>query len=197
MIVGSLAGALSAGGGFCVGSSEVIDHQRISATSYTFSCALPAMLASTAIETLDMLQSNPGLLTACRANIAVMRAQLIRSDWVACTSSAQNPVQLLVLKSNITSSRGLSFEQQEQVIQDCVDEALANGVLISRLKRLSPSVNSTPNQQGWQQQPALKVCITTGLSKGETEKAGVVIRHAITKVLTKKARSKLSLPSGI
>lgn len=32
-------------------------------------------------------------------------------------------------------------------------------------------------------QPALKVCITTGLSKKEIERAGIVIRHAITKVV--------------
>jgi len=40
----------------------------------------------------------------------------------------------------------------------------------------------------WQPQPALKVCITTGLTKKETEKAGVVIRHAITKIMTRKKR---------
>ncbi|KAI0872831.1 hypothetical protein GGS24DRAFT_421185 [Hypoxylon argillaceum] len=35
-------------------------------------------------------------------------------------------------------------------------------------------------------QPALKVCITSGLSKKEMEKAGTVIRHAITKVMSRK-----------
>jgi len=34
--------------------------------------------------------------------------------------------------------------------------------------------------------PALKVCVTTGLSKKEIEKAGITIRHAITKILSKK-----------
>lgn len=34
--------------------------------------------------------------------------------------------------------------------------------------------------------PALKVCITSGLSKKEIEKAGVTIRHAITKIMTRK-----------
>lgn len=35
-------------------------------------------------------------------------------------------------------------------------------------------------------QPALKVCITTGLSRKEIEKAGITIRHAITKVVSKR-----------
>lgn len=34
--------------------------------------------------------------------------------------------------------------------------------------------------------PALKVCLTVGLSRKETERAGTTIRHAITKVLRQK-----------
>jgi hypothetical protein len=55
-----------------------------------------------------------------------------------------------------------------------------------------PSTNG--KEEDWKLQPALKVCITTGLTKKEIEKAGVTIRHAITKVLTKKTSSKLALP---
>jgi hypothetical protein len=55
---------------------------------------------------------------------------------------------------------------------------------------------SNGNDEGWKLQPALKVCITTGLSKKEIEKAGVTIRHAITKVLTRKTGTKLVLPAA-
>ena len=57
--------------------------------------------------------------------------------------------------------------------------------------------NSNGKDEEWKLQPALKVCITTGLSKKEIEKAGVTIRHAITKVLTRKTSSKLALPATI
>jgi hypothetical protein len=40
------------------------------------------------------------------------------------------------------------------------------------------------------------VCITTGLAKKGIEKAGVVIRQAIAKVLKKRMSSKLALPNG-
>lgn len=43
-------------------------------------------------------------------------------------------------------------------------------------------------------QPGLKICITTGLSKKDIEKAGVTVRHAITKVMTRKTNSKLTVP---
>jgi len=54
-------------------------------------------------------------------------------------------------------------------------------VLITRLKSLPD--NFEPQQVV---PPALKICLTTGLTKKEVEKAGTIIRHAITKVLSKK-----------
>ncbi|KAH8653332.1 aminotransferase class I and II [Xylariales sp. PMI_506] len=195
MIVGSLAGPLCAGGGFCAGARDAVVHQRITAASYTFSAALPAMLAVTASETLNLLQSNPEILTQCRENIKAMRVQLDpRSDWVQCTSSPENPILLLVLKPDIVRARGLTYEDQERILQECVDESLNNGVLITRLKVL-PAISSmaAPKDETWILRPALKVCITSGLSKKEIEKAGVTIRHAITKVMTRKTNRQSSL----
>jgi hypothetical protein len=79
-------------------------------------------------------------------------------------------------------------------LSNTISQSLANGVLITRLKGMPLSPNSNAKDDGWKFQPALKVCITTGLSKKEIEKAGVIIRHAITKVLTRKTNSKLGLP---
>jgi serine palmitoyltransferase len=201
MIIGSLSGPLCAAGGFCAGNEEVVEHQRISSASYTFSAALPAMLATTASETIAMLQEQPEIIEGLRENVKAMRAQLDpRSDWVTCTSSPDNPIMLLILKPEVVASKNLSVEDQNQLFQDVVDEVrscislgsykianerqcVANGVLITRLKAMPASVGSGPRDQGWQPTPALKVCVTSGLTKKETEKAGITIRHAITKVV--------------
>ncbi|OTA99316.1 hypothetical protein M426DRAFT_325237 [Hypoxylon sp. CI-4A] len=185
MIIGSLAGPLCAAGGFCAGSKDVIQHQRINAASYTYSAALPAMAAVTASETLNVLQCNPDILVQCRENIRAMKAQLDpRSDWVQCTSDPENPVMLLVFKPEVVESRRLSNDDQERLFLDIADEALANGVLVTRLKS-SPLIGSIGTKD-ITLKPALKVCITSGLSKREIEKAGVTIRHAITKIMTRK-----------
>jgi len=86
----------------------------------------------------------------------------------------------------VVALKKLSIEDQEFLLQDVADECVANGVLITRLKRIPAALGAGPSDQGWQPQPALKVCITTGLSKKETEKAGIIIRHAITKIVTRK-----------
>ncbi|KAI6779453.1 Serine palmitoyltransferase-like protein [Emericellopsis cladophorae] len=191
MVIGSLAGPLCAGGGFCAGAKDVVEHQRITSTAYTYSAALPAMLAVTASETVNLLQSNPEILNQCRENIKAMRAQLDpRSDWVICTSVPENPVMLLVLKPEVVQARKLGVEDQERILMDCVEEALTNGVLITRLKtRPFAYAMKSPGSSG-SAQPALKICITTALSKKDIEKAGTTIRHAITKVMTRKTNSK-------
>ncbi|KAI0879828.1 aminotransferase class I and II [Annulohypoxylon maeteangense] len=192
MIIGSLAGPLCAAGGFCAGSKDVVRHQRINAASYTYSAALPAMAAVTASETLNVLQCNPDILIQCRENIRAMRAQLDpRSDWVQCTSDPENPVMLLVFKPEVVSSRRLSNEDQERLFLDVADEALANGVLVTRLK--SVLLNGSIGTEDINIKPALKVCITSGLSKKEIEKAGVTIRHAITKIMTRKPNRQSTL----
>ena len=123
MIIGSLAGPLCAGGGFCAGSEEIVEHQRISAAAYTFSAAMPAMMATTASEVINMLQTMPDMLAPVRENIKSMWAQLDpRSEWVKCTSSVENPIMILVLKSEVVNSKRLSLQDQEQLLQDVVDE---------------------------------------------------------------------------
>ncbi|KAF2175058.1 PLP-dependent transferase [Zopfia rhizophila CBS 207.26] len=187
MIIGSLSGPLCAAGGFCAGTEEVVEHQRISSASYTYSAALPALLATTASETIAMLQEQPDILAGLRENIKSMWAQLDpRSDWIKCTSAVDNPVMLLVLKPETVASKNLSLQDQDQVLQEVVDECVANGVLITRLKSMPAALGAGLRDQGWQPQPALKVCVTSGLTKKETEKAGTVIRHAITKIITRR-----------
>ncbi|KAF2738312.1 PLP-dependent transferase [Polyplosphaeria fusca] len=187
MIIGSLAGPLCAAGGFCAGTEEVVEHQRISSASYTYSAALPALLSTTASETITMLQEQPEILTGLRENIKAMRAMLDpRSDWVKCTSIVDNPILLLVLKPEVIASKNLSLEDQNQLFQDVVDECIANGVLITRLRSMPVDLGVHPRDRGWQPQPTLKVCVTSGLTKKETEKAGTVIRHAVTKMISRR-----------
>jgi hypothetical protein len=79
-----------------------------------------------------------------------MRAQLDpRSDWVRCTSSAEAPVMLLVLKSEHVQARNYSVLEQEMLLQDCVDEvsleiASLLKYLLTKFYRLSQTASSSP-----------------------------------------------------
>ncbi|KAH7085353.1 pyridoxal phosphate-dependent transferase [Paraphoma chrysanthemicola] len=187
MVIGSLSGPLCAAGGFCAGNDEVVEHQRISSASYTYSAALPALLSTTASETISLLQEQPEILAGLRENVKAMRAQLDpRSDWVRTDSAVDNPMMLLTFKPEVIEAKKLSIEDQNQIFRDVVDECLANGVLITRLKAFPLGLGVNPRDAGWQPLPSLKVCVTSGLTKKETEKAGTVIRHAITKIVSRR-----------
>ncbi len=69
-------------------------------------------------------------------------------------------------------------------------------MLITRLKSM-PITNHTSLKDGnYTVHPALKVCVPSALSKKDVEKAGVTIRHAVTKVMTRKTNNKLGLPAA-
>lgn len=127
MLIGSLSGPLCAGGGFCAGSPEVVEHQRIMATAYTYSAALPAILATTASETIKLLQDSPEHGTKLQENVDVMWGQFDprnfpKQQWVVCTSSKQNPIMLFALKEELVTKYELSVKEQENIIQEFVEE---------------------------------------------------------------------------
>ena len=49
--------SLGSVGGFCVGSSFVVQHQVLSGQGYCFSASLPPLLAVSAIEALNIIES--------------------------------------------------------------------------------------------------------------------------------------------
>jgi len=196
LLIGSLAGPLCAGGGFCAGAADIVEHQRISSASYTFSAALPAMLATTASETVTLLQAQPELVAGLREATRALRGQLMgeagAKEWVRCSSAAENPVQLLVLREEVVAARGWSAAEQEGVLQEVVDEALAGGVLVTRLKGMPRAIGVSEAQTrpgtgaAWRAPPAVKVCAVGGLSRKEIERAGAAVRHAVQKVMARK-----------
>jgi len=54
--------ALASTGGFCCGRKYVVDHQRLSGLGYVFSASLPPLLARAAIEGLNILEENIGMI---------------------------------------------------------------------------------------------------------------------------------------
>ncbi|KAI8053302.1 pyridoxal phosphate-dependent transferase [Syncephalis plumigaleata] len=59
MLAGSMANSFCSAGGFCAGSIEIIDHQRLGATAYCYSASLPAIMTKAAIMAIQRAQSEP------------------------------------------------------------------------------------------------------------------------------------------
>ncbi|KAF3191439.1 serine palmitoyltransferase component [Orbilia oligospora] len=185
MIVGTLATTFVGGGGFCCGSKEIVHHQRISGLAYVFSAALPAMLATTVSEVIKMLRENPeNFITPLRENIKTFHAALAKTDTLTITSSLVNPA----ISIQLNGKREMSDNEQDRLAQDVVDECLANGVLVTRVKRIAlpAGMSKGPKWFGWNPAMVIKVYVSSGFSKKDCEKAGSVIRSAVTKVVGRK-----------
>ena len=61
LIMATLENAMGSIGGFCVGTSFVVEHQTLAGLGYCFSASLPPMLAAGAMKSLEILQNNPDL----------------------------------------------------------------------------------------------------------------------------------------
>ena len=72
----SLEMAIASVGGFCAGKSYVIDHQRLSGLGYCFSASVPPMLASAAMESLSVMQTNTEMFDKVRENAKTLRKKL-------------------------------------------------------------------------------------------------------------------------
>jgi serine palmitoyltransferase len=209
MIVGSMAHGLCSAGGFCAGSKVMVKHQRINGTSFVFSAALPASLATSASEAIGILTSTPSLLATLHDNVYIIRSALERIEGMQITSHSASAMVHLQLRSpnappsGSTSLLGVpavkpgshkpsnptsllprdppefDIDQEEGVLQEIVEEAQAQGVLITRAIRLRGQEHAEPR-------PTIKIAVTAGLSKKETEKAAAVIRAAALKVLVRR-----------
>jgi serine palmitoyltransferase len=152
---------MSSAGGFCTGSTVMCEHQRINSTSFVFSAALPALLATAATETIDTFIRYPEMFTALQENTRAIRAVLGSIESLEIISHSISPIVHLAIKyssagtlssalesshaktkgsnaSSILPRDPPSFDvvKEEALLQDVVDEALLQGVLITRAKRL-------------------------------------------------------------
>jgi serine palmitoyltransferase len=190
MLLGSLANGLNSSGGFCAGSRHVAEHQRINGTSFVFSAALPALLAVSASEGINILRNTPSILSTLQENIRAIRSILDRVDCITIPSHTASPIihiyvrtqsPTLAAAAKSANPSPLSFDiaVEERLLQDIVDEALAQGVWITRARRLR-------GQEVVEARPSIRLAVTAALSRKECERAAGVVKAATVKVLTKR-----------
>jgi serine palmitoyltransferase len=190
IIVGSMANALCSSGGFCAGSEEIVDHQRLSGLAYCFSASIPAMLAVSASEAIKTIKDQPNLLTELNERAKTFRQNLSHKSldpYIELISGhLENPAPFfhIRIKSSflddhlIDGETEISRENQEYLLQDVVDECISQGVLITRAKYVYDQERACPPS-------SIKISVTIGLTKKESEKAATIVKYAIIKVFGK------------
>lgn len=180
--------------------------QRINGPSFVFSASMPALLSVSASEGINILRSTPSILTALQENVRAARAILDKVDCITIPSHPASPIIHMHIRPQPTSSLhpasaavvpsskpsnptsllprdaatwDWDIETEEKLLQDVVEEALAQGVMITKAKRLR-------GQEAIDPRPSIRLAMTSALTKKETEKAVMVVKSSFVKVLGKR-----------
>lgn len=181
--------------------------QRINGTAFVFSAAMPPSLSVAASEGINILRSTPSILSTLQENVRAVRAILDRVDCITIPSHPASPMIHLYVRlpspthllPSVTMSPSLSasgkpsnpmsvhprepevfdIELEEKLLQDVVDEALAQGVMLTRAKRLR-------GQELTEVRPSIRLALTAALTRKECEKAASVVKAAFVKVVGKR-----------
>lgn len=139
VLVGSLSTALSSVGGFCVGSTLVVDHQVLSGAGYCFSASAPPFTCATATAALHALEDKPELTSSLRAKASALHRDLSAAleGKLVVTSDPVSPLKHLALSEKAKSA----------IFASIADGVLASGAKVSGpqfLKMLSPTTQAPP-----------------------------------------------------
>ena len=202
MLLGSCAIGLNACGGFCAGSHIVVEHQRINGPSFVFSASMPALLAVSASEGINIIRNTPSIFENLQANIHAARTILDKLDCISIPSHLASPViHIHVRPSHYGSQQKLPEQQlqqqqqwyaspkdlvklaeydgEERLLQEVVGECLAQGVMVTRAQKLK-------GQETVEPRPSIRLALSSALTRKDTEKAVAVLKNALIKVLSKK-----------
>ncbi|KAI3640762.1 hypothetical protein MIR68_001640 [Amoeboaphelidium protococcarum] len=169
IISGSMANVLSSAGGFCVGTHEVVDHQRLSGLAYCFSAALPAMMAVSANGGVNVIeQKGESLIKKLRDNIGKFRQAFGDSKTAILVGDQKSPLMHLRLNKIFNT-----ISEEEVALQKIVDRMKkSQQVLVTRAKYVR-------DQELYPPKPSIRIAVSVGHSSVELQKAAASLRKAV------------------
>lgn len=166
----SMETSLATIGGFCCGTSFVVDHQRLSGAGYCFSASLPPMLASAAIEGLNIIEQKPEMFEELKEKTKLLYAELEGLKGLLCEGSEESPILHLRLVEPYET-----YEEDEEKLKQVVANALGNGVALTVARYLKHEEKFLPP-------PSIRVTVNVQLTKEEIKRGAQVIKEAAESV---------------
>lgn len=162
--------AIGSIGGFCVGSSFVIEHQRLSGLGYCFSASLPPLLTSAAITSLDIMENKPELFATLKRNCHAFDNGVNKINSLKCISFVESPVKHLCLKEK------LDYDKEEKLLKEISDKCFE--------KNLSVIAPAYLHAERDYPRPSLRICISTALNQSDIEFALQILQQCTQEVLS-------------
>ena len=168
-----LAPALGSNGGLCIGTDEVVAHQRLSGAGYCFSAAAPPFYSAAALAALDILDSSEGQkrLAKLRQNASLLRKELAKAfDGDALLSVVGTDVEV-DLEEDYDVPFVLLQGASSQKLDAIIDAAYASGYAVSLAT--PPADDAAPALPPLKKKP-LALRVTTTADHSEADVKGLV-----------------------
>lgn len=151
LICASVEYSLGTVGGFCAGTSFVVDHQRLSGLGYCFSASAPPYLADIAVLGLDKISANPDMIGELQEKARNFRKSLTgRCPSLTVNGVDVSPIIHLRLKDDTAPAN-----EQSVKLQAIADKCWEAGLAVTRAKYIA-------NKEVFYIQPSLRLTISLG-----------------------------------
>lgn len=170
ILSGSTGNAVGGAGGFSVGPKEATVHQRLSSSSYVFSCSLPPFVAATGIKAFDRIEGGVEVAKLQTRIKEMHKAFKQHTSVLTLVASDVTPMAHLRLPKS-TGSR----LEDDKLLQAIVDACRAKKILVTRANYVFAERNAP--------EPSIRITISQKHTAAELAKAAQIIDEAAAEVL--------------
>lgn len=165
----TLENAIGSYGGFCCGTSYVVDHQRLSGLGYCFSASLPPLQASVSLAAIDHLSSHLDILERLHDNCRVMHEKLQSIPQFVVGGDPISPVKHLYIAASHPR------QTMSKLLDAVVQQAWEEGVALTQARYL--------DEEHLKRKPSIRITVSSTLTPEEVDEACNVLRRAAEKLL--------------
>lgn len=162
LISGSMEMSLGSVGGFCVGSSFVVQHQVLSGQGYCFSASLPPLLAASAIEALNIIEGNQDTLFQDLEK----KCKLVHQKLKALNNYTVAGIDISPVKH-----LRLSFDNTLDKLEKIVDFAQEKAVSLTVARYLK--------EEKFSPKPSIRISVNIDLTEAEIDTMVSVLEQAL------------------
>jgi len=153
---------LASVGGVCIGTNEIVDHQRLSGPGYCFSASACPFLSAAATQSLLELEANPQLCAALADNSRALNAGASKIKGLVIKGKASQ-TDSPIIHLAVDPALGYTKDECKSIIMSIAKRSMELGTGIVSCKFSLTDIT--------QLQPSVRLCATARLSAAEVKKA--------------------------
>lgn len=172
IIVSSIGNSIGGMGAIVLGDKEMCDHQRLNATGYIFSCALPPFLSQGAIKAFEIIDNDKGkMISELKSITGYVHELLSGLNQLSSLSSKESPFIHLVLKNKDGKTREEVSELLDKIVRGCEKKKIIFGT------------SAFSDREKFLPQPTIKISVPYDLTREEAKNAIEILNTVANEIL--------------